>query len=115
MCRKTPFVGEIKCVEVDPESLFAEPIPGLDPTNGFTGDLKGEATIVSASGTAVDARKYNAIGIQSLGPDSNNGDDTLVVGGPAPEYNGCPKQLIVDNLFDNAPVTTHGGGSRPVR
>jgi hypothetical protein len=111
--QEDPFVGEIKCVEVSPTDFNAngepEPIPGLDPANGFTGDLKGEATIVSASGTAVDARKYNAIGIQSIGPNSNNGDDTLLVGGPAPEYNGCPKQLIVDNLFDNAPVVTHGG------
>jgi hypothetical protein len=117
--QEDPFVGEIKCVEVSPTEVNAngepEPIPGLDPTNGFTGDLKGEATIVSASGTLVDARKYNAIGIQSIGPNSNNGDDTLLVGGPAPEYNGCPKQLIVDNLFDNAPVVTHGGSlSGPV-
>lgn len=113
--QEDPFVGEIKCVEVCPPAPYnttcvtEQPIPGLDPANGFTGDLKGEATIVSASGTLVDARKYNAIGIQSMGPNSNDGDDTLAVGGPAPEYNGCPKLLIVDNLFDNAPVTTHGG------
>jgi hypothetical protein len=112
--QEDPFVGEIKCVEVDPTQVNGNgepvPIPGLDPANNFTGDLKGEATIVSVVGNAsVDARKYNAIGIQSLGPFSNNGDDTLKVGGPDAEYNGCPKQLIVDHLFDNAPVTTHGG------
>jgi hypothetical protein len=106
--QEDPFIGEIKCVEVDPSTF--QPSTGLDPINNFAGDLKGEATIVSASGTAVDARKYNAIGIQSAGPFSNNNDDTLAVGGPAPEYNGCPKALIVDSLFDNAPVTTHSGG-----
>jgi hypothetical protein len=105
--QEDPFVGEIKCVEVDPSTF--QPSTGLNPINNFTGDLKGEATIVSADGTKVDARKYNAIGIQSLGPNSNNNDDTLLVGGPAPEYNGCPKALIVDSLFDNAPVTTHDG------
>jgi len=107
--KEDPFVGEIKCIEVDP-TTFA-PSAGFDPTNGFAGDLKGEATIVSASDTSVDARKYNAIGIQSLGAGTNNGDDTLAVGGSTPEYNGCPKQLIVDNFFDGAPVTTHGGAS----
>ena len=103
--QEDPFIGEIKCVEVDPSTF--QPSTGLDPINNFAGDLKGEATIVSASGTAVDARKYNAIGIQSAGPFSNNNDYTLAVGGPTPEYNGCPKALIVDTLFDNAPVTTH--------
>jgi hypothetical protein len=106
--QEDPFIGEIKCVEVDPSTF--QPSTGLDPINNFVGDLKGEATIVSASGTAVDARKYNAIGIQSAGPFSNNNDDTLAVGGSAPEYNGCPKALILDSLFDNAPVTTHSGG-----
>jgi hypothetical protein len=113
--QEDPFVGEIKCVEVcppgNPTCVQGQPIPGLDPVNNFTGDLKGEATIVSVgSAASVDARKYNAIGIQSLGPNSNNGDDTLMVGGPSAEYNGCPKQLVVNNLFDNAPVETHGGG-----
>ena len=111
--QEDPFVGEIKCVEVCPEGnptcTAEQPIPGLDPANGFTGDLKGEATIVSTSGSLADARKYNAIGIQSLGFGTNNGDDTLAVGGPNAEYNGCPKQLIVDNLFDYSVVPTHGG------
>lgn len=103
-----PFVGEIKCVEADP-ATFA-PISGLDPVNGYIGDLKGEATIVSTSGTAVDARKYNGIGIQAVAPSSDEGL-TLAIGGPTPEYNGCPKLLILDNLFDNAEVVTHGGAS----
>ncbi len=105
--QEDPFIGELKCIEVSPGDFT--PTSGQDPANGFAGDLKGEATIVSAAGTRVDARKYNAVGLQSTG--ANNGDDTLLVGGPTPEYNGCPKVLIVDNMFDNATVETHGGNS----
>ncbi len=119
--QEEPFVGELKCVQAKASDFT--PSIGLDPANRFAGDLKGEATIVSTAGqlpagvsarqilpaAAVDARKYNAIGIQSTG--TNNGDDTLMVGGATPEYNACPKALIVDNLFDNATVTTHGGSS----
>ena len=116
--QEEPFVGVLKCVQAKASDFT--PSNGLDPANGFTGDLKGEATIVSTGGAlrdavqptspfAVDARKYNAIGIQSIG--LNNGDDTLLVGGATPEYNACPKAVIVDNLFDYATVATHGGGS----
>ncbi|MFI5397886.1 MAG: hypothetical protein ACHQ9S_20300 [Candidatus Binatia bacterium] len=106
--QEDPFVGEIKCVEVSPDG-FGLPTAGLDPTNNNAGDLKGEATIISTAGTAVDARKYNGIGIQSTG--ANNADGNLVIGGPAPEYNGCPKVVILDNFFDNATVSTHRGAS----
>lgn len=120
--QEVPFIGEIKCVEVDP-STFA-PSNGLNPDNNFIGDLKGEATIVSTGGllrpvttlAAIDARKYNAIGLQSTGV--NDGNLTLCVGGGfsdscplGPEYNGCPKVITLNNLFDGAPVVTHRGQS----
>jgi hypothetical protein len=108
--QEDPFIGELKCIEADPDT-FA-PIAGLDPVNNNGGDLKGEATIVSVSDGLVDARKYNAIGIQAVGPTSVGDDLTLTMGGPDPqEYNGCPKALIVDSLFDNAQVSTHAGAS----
>jgi len=50
-----PFLGELKCVEVGPDDL---PIDH--------NDLKGEATIVAASLSGIDARGYNAIGIQAV-------------------------------------------------
>ncbi len=101
-----PFIGELKCVEVDPTTFL--PTIGFDPANGFTGDLKGEATIVRVDTDGdVDARKYNAIGIQSTG--TQNSDLTLVIGGPTPEYNGCPKTLILNHLFDDAEVSTSAG------
>lgn len=101
------FFGEIKCIEVDPADF--KPTIGFDPTNNAAGDLKGEATIVSVDAAgAVDARKYNGIGIQST--TINNRDDVLFLGGdPAvAEYNGCPNVLIMNHLFDDATVVTHG-------
>jgi len=105
---ENPFVGELKCVEVDPNTFL--PTKGHDQNNGNIGDLKGEATIVRVeSSGAVDARKYNAIGIQSTG--TQNSDLTLVIGGQAPEYNGCPKTLIVNHLFEDAEVSTAAGSA----
>lgn len=105
--QEVPFFGEIKCVEVGADDFL--PTAGLDPTNNNAGDLKGEATIISTSGILVDARKYNGIGIQSTG--ANNRDGNLALGGATPEYNGCPKVIVLDSFFDNATVVTHGGTS----
>ena len=76
-----PFVGELRCIEVDPSGA---------PLSG--NHLKGEATIVSSDG---DASKYNAVGL--LGePFTNNGDEILCLGGgvsdecpSGAEYEGC--------------------------
>ncbi len=91
-----PFRGEMKCFEVD---------QGDNPI--AANDLKGEATIYTASGGGYDVRAYNAVGL--LSKDFNNGDDTLCLGGsgtdecPEPEYNGCPNILILDHYFEGAP------------
>jgi hypothetical protein len=110
-----PFFGELKCVEADKDS-FA-PTGGLNPANHGAGDLKGEATIVSITPGEVDhvdARKYNAVAIQACNPSVTAGcvapgstGDTLVIGGPNPEYNSCPNVLILNHLFDGAVVTSH--------
>jgi len=102
-----PFIGELRCVEVDPTTF--QPISGFNPINNGAGDLKGEATIVSVETETgkVDARKYNAVGIQAT--DVNDGDDVLNIGGPNAEYTGCPNVIIVDHLFDDANVTSTGG------
>jgi hypothetical protein len=111
-----PFFGALTCVEVDPATFL--PISGFNPANNGGGDLKGEATIVSEDKDMdfVDARKYNAVGLQSSVADGGSGpnsDNSLVVGGPNPEYTGCPNVLILDNMFDGAEVKTHtvGGSS----
>lgn len=113
--QEDPFVGEIKCVETNANFV---PDPGIDPLNNFTGDLKGEAVIISATPetaptntSTVDARAYNGVGIQSK--PFNNGDEVLQLGGDpsVAEYNGCPNILILDHFFDGAKVVTHGGNS----
>ena len=91
-----PFVGELKCVEVDPSGA---PISG----NRF----KGEATLLTSAG---DSSKYNAIGF--IG-DDQDGDNTLCLGGqdidppdgPCPvgaEYSACPQTLIMDDFSEGA-------------
>jgi len=115
-----PFVGALTCVEVDPSSFL--PDSGFDPADNAGGDLKGEATIVTddADQDVVDARKYNAVGMQSsvanggcgpnnIGCDGNQPADpnTLLIGGSDAEYTGCPNVLILDSLFDGATVQTH--------
>jgi hypothetical protein len=96
-----PMIGELKCIEV------AE-----DESPSDQNDLKGEATIEQVSirpesepAVSVDARGYNAIGIQAI-PGANNHDNALVIGGNSStlqqEYNGCPANLILDHFFDDA-------------
>jgi hypothetical protein len=108
-----PFIGELKCVQVDVDTN--QPTVGFDVANNFGGDLKGEATIVSATGeteNGIDARKYNAITLAANPnnpPPVDDGVTPLILGGPNGNYNGCPNVLIVDNFFDGATLTTHGG------
>jgi hypothetical protein len=84
-----PFTGELKCIEVDSSGA---------PVNG--NHLKGEATMVTADG---DASKYDAIGV--VGLDSNDGNNTLCLGGGitescpyGAEYNACPQTLILNHF-----------------
>ena len=106
-----PFVGELKCVAVDPNDLPVD-----------KNVLKGEAEIIRSNKTLIDVDAYNAIGIPAI-PGANNGDSTLVLGGgcvggtaaQAPcttnsdcpggrcaigEYSSCPNVLILDHFFD---------------
>ncbi len=95
-----PFVGELKCFEVDQSGA---PISG--------NHLKGEATIVSA-GTG-DASKYNAIGVLGL-QNSNNSDNVLCLGGDVTdqcktgaEYGACPQTVILNHFATTDPADTH--------
>jgi hypothetical protein len=88
---EVPFYGELKCIQV-----------GEDEAPIDRNDLKGEVTIVQAQapngGPTLDARGYNAVGIQAI-EGANDGDNTLVLG---QEYNGCPNILILNHFFDDA-------------
>jgi hypothetical protein len=103
-----PFMGEIRCVEVDPAT--EQPTIGYNPANDAGGDLKGEATIVTVTQEppAMDARKYNAIGLEAR---QNDGNDELILGGPDAEYAGCPNIIILDHMFEGAKPQTRGANS----
>ena len=101
---ENPMVGELKCIEV-----------GTDENPIDHNDLKGEATIEEVDfaldgsgpksglrGLSFDTRGYNAIGIQAVAGAQDSVANTLIIGGPTPEYNSCPAQLILDNFFDDA-------------
>ncbi len=99
-----PFTGELKCFQVDEEG---------NPVD--FNELIGEATIIHTNFSGLDARKYNAIGIQGI-PGRQNSDKVLCLGGDATadcptgaEYAGCPQTLVMDHYFDSAPATTSDG------
>ena len=92
-----PFVGELKCIEVDQTGA---------PING--NHLKGEATLATPDG---DVSKYNAVGILGLNTALNTNDgDTVLCLGNAPaevclsgaEYNACPQTVILNGFADGA-------------
>jgi hypothetical protein len=86
------WVGELKCVVVD--------FQGRAINNNA---IKGEGTLVTQGATPSDftVEKYNAVGILAIEGDAN-GDNILVLGGDANEYNGCSNILIADHFFDFA-------------
>jgi len=96
-----PFIGELKCIQVDEADVPVE-----------FNELMGTATIVS-TGTApgdIDVNKTNAIGIQAI-PGRLDENEILCLGGEpnddcpnGAEYVGCPQTLIMDHYFDNALV-----------
>ena len=91
-----PYLGELKCVQVDPATNA--PVAG--------NELFGTATIMHTTGP--DAAGYSAIGIESTG--RNNGDGTLCLGSnatgdcPAAEYVRCPQVLDLNLFFEGATV-----------
>jgi hypothetical protein len=95
---ENPFRGELRCIQLD----VATELPS------DRNDLKGEATIITTSGTFVDARKYTAIGIPAIEGAQDGDPNTLNLGGPEPEYRACPNILTMNHFFDNANVVTHG-------
>lgn len=85
-----PFIGELKCIAVDPEG---RPID--------RNVLKGEATLETELGEPdiFDVAEYNAIGIQAL-EGAVNEDNVLTIGGEEAEYNGCPNVTIVNHFAE---------------
>lgn len=86
-----PFVGELKCIAIDANGI---PVP--------RNELKGEAILTEDNGlnAPYDTASYNAIGIQATGA-SVGASNELILGGPDPEYNGCPNYLILEHFFED--------------
>jgi len=100
-----PFIGELKCVEVDD-------LTNVVPVN--RNDFTGTARIYRVTPTSVDVHQYNAIGIQSIADPNAGPNDatTLCLGtdtnGASPlcsngaEYASCPSTLVVNHFFEGA-------------
>jgi hypothetical protein len=89
---RDPFVGALRCVAFDE-----------DGTPSDRNVLIGSATIrrqVSGDDSFDDA-DYGAIGIRAI-EGAVDDDEVLVLGGPEPEYEGCPFVSIVNHFFDGA-------------
>jgi len=89
-----PFVGELKCIAVDSTD---NPIDH----NSLKGEVQVGFTRGDVGNRDADVLGYNGIGIPALAG-TNNRDNTLVLGGPNAEYEGCPNILILDHFFDGA-------------
>ena len=95
---ETPFIGELKCIQVDPITRLPFPCSGDTCRN----DLEGGATITNVGEGEIDPQRYNAVGLRTAG--QNNGDNVLVIGGPVQnaEYQPCSDVLVFNHLFDGA-------------
>lgn len=96
-----PFLGSLRCIVVDEDG---------NPTDRNV--VKGEATIqaiLAGDPGEITVGKHNAVGIQAI-EGAVNDDNVLVLGGPEPEYNGCPNVVILNHFFDGVedPVTNGG-------
>ena len=75
--------------------------------------LLGTATIEQASLSppyVTDSPRYNATGLVAIAG-ASNGDDHLVLGGPAAEYAACPGSLILPSFLDGAVLDLGVGGA----
>jgi hypothetical protein len=93
---ESPFNGSLRCIAVDEDNIPVD-----------RNVLKGESTLtVLEDGDGDDfdeitVAKHNAIGVQAI-EGAVNDDNILVLGGPEPEYNGCPNFNILNHFFDFA-------------
>lgn len=88
---EVPYIGTLKCIAVK-----------ADGTPANRNDLIGSATIEKHdSQLQFDIAQYNAIGVKSVG-DWTEGDNELMLGGEAAEYEGCPGTVYFNHFFDLA-------------
>lgn len=98
-----PFQGELRCIQFDDSMKLAE-----------SNDLVGETTIITNSSQMVDARGYNAVGIQVREGRQHPADENELVLSEDSEamYNGCPGVVMMDHFFDDAVEPINGDSVR---
>jgi hypothetical protein len=97
-----PFTGVLRCVTVNAGGM---------PSN--INALVGSATIERATAgatAAVDSAHYNASGLDSRAA-AADGDEQLILGGPAAEYAPCPEELVLQAFFDGAVLPLGAAGA----
>ena len=98
-----PFVGALQCFTVDPSTVDSLTVKATEQNV-----LRGEATIEHYQAPGLlDAARYNAIGLAAI-PGANNGDDQLILGGEAAEYQACPYANSLTHFFENAVEPVNG-------
>jgi len=103
-----PFLGSLRCIAVDEDGVPVD-----------RNVLKGETTLgfffdsPTPGDDFINVGKSNAVGIQAIEGQVND-DNVLVLGGPEPEYNGCPNVLILNHFFDFAEDPIIDDGSEVV-
>jgi len=101
---ENPFSGVLRCIAVNDDGTPSDRnvLVGHTTFLEVVDVLCDEADATTSQvveGSVVDVSKANAIGLQAI-QGAVNDDRELVIGGPEPEYNGCPNFLIVNHLFD---------------
>lgn len=108
------FVGELKCIEVDGDSIGGSNVNPI-----AANDIIGTATIyISDEGDELDVRSYTAIGVQATGNNDAEGDKVLCLGGNGivndacedAEYAACPAKLSLNNWFEGASYSSGVSG-----
>ncbi len=97
-----PFTGVLRCLAADASGTPAD-------RNVLVGSVTIERFSTAATVT-VDSARYSATGIDAL-PGAVNGDDQLVLGGPAAEYTACPASIVLTSFFDGAVLDLGADGT----
>jgi hypothetical protein len=101
-----PFNGSLRCIAINDDGT---PVDRNVLKGEYTLTIYADDDVLPISGDVISVAKANAIGIQAV-QGAVNDDNVLVLGGPEPEYNGCPNVLILNHFFDFAenPVVDDG-------
>ncbi len=109
-----PFIGSLRCIAVDADGIPVDRnvLKGESTLTLLVEEFDDDATTAGNGPdfeSVISVAKHNAIGIQAI-EGAVNDDNVLVLGGPEPEYNGCPNYLILNHFFDGAenPATDDG-------